>query len=317
MPVTINQGEIDQYLEQEHIDTSILKILAYFDIFQYPLTSDEIRQFAGRNIGEARLEQSLQQLLLDRVIFVKNDFFSLHNNPLLAIRRKQGNRRAEKLLPKAFAIGRFLYGFPFVRAVGISGSLSKNFADEKADIDFFIITKANRLWIARTIMHLFKKLTFLTGHQHYFCMNYYIDEEALLIEEQNVFTAAEIATLIPVRGDKAFHNFFTVNSWSNRFMATPDHNKKSNTYRSVAPGKKVIEAVFDNSIGNRIDDWLQKITTSRWNKKDIKGERNKNGLSMKLITGKHFSRSNPGAFQERVVALYEKKLTELKLRSRV
>ncbi len=314
MPVTINQEQIDQCLQQELIDSSILKILAYFDIFQYPLTSDEIRQFAGKNISEARMEQSLQQLLLDQVIFIKNDFFSLHKNPLLAIKRKQGNRRAERLLPKAFAIGRFLYAFPFVRAVGISGSLSKNFADETADIDFFIITKANRLWIARTIMHLFKKLTFLTGHEHYFCMNYYIDEEALLIGDQNIFTATEIATLIPVKGEKAFDDFFAINSWSNRFITTPGNtNEKATSYRSFAFGKKIIEAIFDNKAGNQFDDWLQKVSTRRWNKKDLKGERNKNGLSMKLITGKHFSRSNPGAFQEKVVALYEKKLAELKL----
>ena len=276
-------------------------------IFQYPLTADEIRQFAGRGISEARMEQSLQQLLLSETIFTKNDFFSLHNNPLLAIKRKEGNRRAEKLLPKAITIGRFLYRFPFVRAVGISGSLSKNFADEKADIDFFIITKANRLWIARTIMLLFKKLTFLTGHQHYFCMNYFIDEEALLIEEQNIFTATEIATLIPVRGDTVFDSFFAANNWSNRFMAVPGcSHKKPPSYRYFAVAKKAIESIFDNKAGNRLDDWLQKITTRRWNQKDLKGERNKNGLSMKLITGKHFSRSNPGAFQEKVVSLYEK-----------
>ena len=314
MQVTTSKGKIDQYLEQEFIDLSILRILAYFDIFQYPLTADEIRQFAGRGISEARMEQSLQQLLLSETIFTKNDFFSLHNNPLLAIKRKEGNRRAEKLLPKAITIGRFLYRFPFVRAVGISGSLSKNFADEKADIDFFIITKANRLWIARTIMHLFKKLTFLTGHQHYFCMNYFIDEEALLIEEQNIFTATEIATLIPVRGDTVFDSFFAANNWSNRFMAVPGcSHKKPPSYRYFAVTKKAIESIFDNKAGNRLDDWLQKITTRRWNQKDLKGERNKNGLSMKLITGKHFSRSNPGAFQEKVVSLYEKKLAELKL----
>ena len=314
MQVTTSKGKIDQYLEQEFIDISILRILAYFDIFQYPLTADEIRQFAGRGISEARMEQSLQQLLLSETIFTKNDFFSLHNNPLLAIKRKEGNRRAEKLLPKAITIGRFLYRFPFVRAVGISGSLSKNFADEKADIDFFIITKANRLWIARTIMHLFKKLTFLTGHQHYFCMNYFIDEEALLIEEQNIFTATEIATLIPVRGDTVFDSFFAANNWSNRFMAVPGcSHKKPPSYRYFAVAKKAIESIFDNKAGNRLDDWLQKITTRRWNQKDLKGERNKNGLSMKLITGKHFSRSNPGAFQEKVVSVYEKKLAELKL----
>jgi hypothetical protein len=85
--------------------------------------------------------------------------------------------------------------------------LSKNFADERADIDYFVVTKANRLWIARTLMHLFKKLTFLVGKQHYFCMNYFVDEEALTIQEKNLFTAVEVATLIPVCGNGSMESF--------------------------------------------------------------------------------------------------------------
>src|SRR4030095_7313073 len=177
-------------------ETGILRIMAYFDIFQYPLTKKEITQFLPELFSDAKLDLILQSMVLNKTVFLHSDFYSLHDNPLLACRRKEGNLRAKNLIPKGYSIGKFLYRFPFVRAIAISGSLSKNFADENADIDFFIITKANRLWIARTIMHLFKKLTFITGHQHYFCMNYYIDEEAWLIQDKNIFTAIEIGTLL-------------------------------------------------------------------------------------------------------------------------
>ena len=199
----------DSLLLQSAEEISILKVLVYFDIFQYPLTKNEIRKYLDKPFPESGFEDLLQQMLSKQVIFQHNDFYSLHNNGLLAPRRKEGNLRAQMLMPKAFRIGRFLFHFPYVRAVCISGSLSKNFADEKADIDFFIITKANRLWLARTFMHFFKKFTFLTGHQHCFCMNYYIDEEALLIEAQNIFTAVEVITLVPVCGKQAINNFFS------------------------------------------------------------------------------------------------------------
>ena len=203
-------------------EISILRLLAYFDIFQYPLTKNEIRQFLPELFSEAKLDDMLQHMLINETIFLHDDFYSLQNNPLLAYRRKEGNLRAKKLIPKAYTIGRFLFRFPFVRAIGISGSLSKNFADEKADIDFFIITKANRLWIARTIMHLFKKLTFITGHQHYFCMNYYIDEEALLIEDQNIFTAIEIGPCCRYVVNELHDNFFEINNWACKFFRSSD-----------------------------------------------------------------------------------------------
>ncbi len=291
----------------------ILKVLAYFDIFQYPLTRNEIRRFLDRTFRDEELDRYLQQLLAGQTIFCYNDFYLLHNNPLLVHRRKEGNLRAERLLPRAFKIGRFLFLFPFVRAVGVSGSLSKNFADEKADIDFFIITKANRLWIARTIMHVFKKLTFITGQQHYFCMNYYIDEKALLIEDQNIFTAIEIATLVPVSGKKALNDFFVTNKWSYQFFPGCRQGQLHNNKQEKSRIKRFAEGLFDNAIGEHLDNWLLRITTRRWQQKSLDGKRNKNGLRMELITGKHFARSNPGAFQEKVLALYEQKLSELKI----
>lgn len=291
----------------------ILKVLAYFDIFYYPLTKNEIREFLEQPLSEINFEELLAQMLADKSIFLHHDFYSLHNNFLLAYRRREGNLRAAKLLPKAFKIGRFLFHFPFVRAVCISGSLSKNFADEKADIDFFVITKANRLWIARTIMHLFKKLTFLTGHQHYFCMNYYIDEEALLIGDQNVFTAMEVTTLVPVCGRKAIDSFFSINDWRHQFFPFYGYHHVASDRAGKTWVKVFLEWIFANSLGNYFDKWLLKITTRRWEKKSSQGMRNKNGHTMHLLTGRHFSRSNPGAFQEKVLDLYEQKLNELKL----
>lgn len=294
-------------------EIGILRVLAYFDIFHYPLTKDEISRFLGKPFPEKDFEHVLQQMVAREIIFQYNNFYSLHNNPLLAPGRREGNLRAQKLMPKAFKIGRFLFHFPYVRAVCISGSLSKNFADEKADIDFFIITKSNRLWLARTIMHLFKKLTFFTGHQHYFCMNYYIDEKALLIDAQNIYTAVEVTTLVPVCGKKTMNDFFSSNNWTEKFFPghdcpeLPDENYKKPLI------KRFTEWVFNNRLGDYLDQWLMKITTHRWQKKNREGKRNKNGRTMKLITGKHFSRSNPGAFQEKVLAMYEQKLIELKL----
>jgi len=295
-------------------ECGILRILAYFDIFQYPLTKKEIRQFLPE-FTDAKLESILQSMILNRTVFLQNDFYSLHDNPLLAYRRKEGNLRAKKLIPRANSIGSFLYLFPFVRAIAISGSLSKDFAEENADIDFFIITKSNRLWIARTIMHLFKKLTFITGHQHYFCMNYYIDEEALLIQDKNIFTAIEIGTLLPVRGYRTLNEFFEVNSWSSEFInGVAKLNAPVRDKKEVKPWyKRFSESVFNNRIGDDLDKWLMGVTTRRWQNKNVKGIRNKNGRTMNLITGRHFSRSNPGAFQEKVLLLYKQKLNDLKL----
>lgn len=291
---------------------SILRTLAYFDIFHYPLHTEEIRTFSGIEMPEPLFTTCLQQLQEEEIIFTHHEFYSLQNNPLLVHRRRRGNERAARLLVKAERIGRFLYQFPFVRAVGVSGSLSKNFADEKADIDFFIITSANRLWIARTFMHLFKKLTYLAGRQHFYCMNYYIDDKAMLLEEKNIFTAIELKTLLPVSGEKIMQQFFGVNKWADQWLPVCDFRLQQRKDPPRSWFKQCIEWLFSNRMVNQLENYLFKITTRRWEKKAAKGERNRKGQTMGLITDKHFAKSNPGSFQEKVLMQYEQKLAALK-----
>ncbi len=291
---------------------SILKTLGYFDIFHYPLTREEIKTFLSAAADDDLFDQWLAELTTERSIYYFNGFYSLHNNPLLAYRRKQGNERAAGLLIKGNRIGRFLYQFPFVRAVGISGSLSKNFADEKADIDFFVITKTGRLWIARTLMHLFKKLTFFTGQQHFFCMNYYIDEKSLLLNQQNIFTAIEVKTLLPVSGEKTMQHFFTANQWAGKWLPGCSFRPQEKKDPSITWLKKLVEWMFSNKAGNLAEHYLFRLTEKRWSRKIKKEKRNDKGARMALITGKHFARSNPDDFQEKVLALYQQKLSAIR-----
>jgi len=293
-------------------ELAILKTLVYFDIFDYPLSQRDIKSFLECHLHDEVLTRALRQLISDRIIFKTGEFYSLQNNLQKAEKRLQGNLRAQKLLPRAAKIGAFLYKFPYVRAVAVSGSLSKNYADEKADIDFFIIAKENRLWIARTILHLFKKLTFLFGRQHFYCMNYFIDEKALIIPERNIYTAMEVVTLMPLAGNYTMNKFFEVNSWTEKWFPEYESGENLRISEKESWFKKFTERFFNKRKGDSLDDFLFALTTRRWQKKAREGRKNSKGKIMNLITGKHFSKSNPEAFQEKVVAMYQNKIDQLK-----
>ncbi len=290
----------------------IIKTLAYFDLFQYPLLPEEIGKFLDHPLKKEALAETLFFLKNEGIVFEKDGFFSLGNDPALAGRRRAGNTRAAALLTTANRIGRFLYQFPFVRGVGISGSLSKNFAGKDADIDFFIITAANRLWIARTLMHFFKKLSFLTGRQHWFCMNYYISTDALVIGEKNIFTATEVVTLIPVCGEECFRDFFIANDWVAEFYPNvyPRQNAVSVTGKDSWI-KKALENMPGKRLGNALDDRWMKITGKRWLQKEHRQRMNSKGEPMGLKTGKEFARPTPEHFQKKILDLYTQKLDAL------
>lgn len=286
-------------------EQSIIKALAYFNIFSYPLRKDEVYSFLDISSDKNSFEQALDTLCQDGIVYRIDEFYSLQKNSLLAERRKKGSQLAAGQLKIAARISRFLYRFPFVKGIAVSGSLSKNYADKNSDIDFFIITKANRLWVARTFMHLFKKLTFLTGRQHWFCMNYFIDELALEIKEKNVFTSIEVLTVIPLQGNGIFNDFFTANKWTKSFF--PVHQRRVPPTEEHRKGiiKAMAEHVLDNRLGDRLNGLLMRITLKRWNKKAAEHQRSYRGELLGLDGTFHYAKPDPSNFQRNILRRYE------------
>ncbi len=289
----------------------ILNTLAYFDVFHYPLSKEEIHRFHGHSNDSAVIDEALCSLLDDQYIFAIDEFYALHNDINLATRRRKGNQLAAQQMKIADRAARILSHFPYVRGLAISGSLSKNFCTEKADIDFFIIAKANRLWVARTFMHLYKKFTYLTGKQKWFCMNYYVDEACLEIEEKNIFTAMEICTLLPMHGKTALADFMQTNRWTKHYLPGIFNTFQRTPEMQRGWLARFTESLLNNRFGNWLDDRFMKITQKRWQKKELRQKKNENGFLMSMHVGKHYSKPNPVFFQDKVVEMYKTRLEAL------
>ncbi|MDO3643393.1 hypothetical protein [Mucilaginibacter sp. L3T2-6] len=293
------------------VKEQILETLSYFDLFDYPLSRAEIYLFLKKKHSFDVFEDGLRNLLNAGVIFQFDKFYTLKNDHYLVVRRNEGNKKAAGLIKIAEKVGNLLIRFPYVRGVAVSGSLSKNYADDGSDIDLFIITAKNKLWIARTIMHCFKKLTFLFNKEHLFCMNYYIDEQQLEIVEKNTYTAIEIATLIPLQGDVVFERFFAANAWIREYL--PNKTMRVSRAQPVRTYifKSLLELTFNNHAGNKLDNLLMKITSVRWLKKTQQEKLNSRGIVMGMITGKHFAKPDPKNFQNKLLVRYQYRMDRI------
>jgi hypothetical protein len=293
------------------IRKDILATLAYFNMFNYPLKKNEIFIFLGHCNDYREFEQALNNLQKESVIFKMGDFYSLQNDFKIAIRRYRGNEKATRMLKKAKTAAAIIAAFPFVKGVAVSGSLSKYFADDQSDIDFFIITTANRLWIARTFLHIFKKLTFIINRQSLFCMNYFIDEEEPAILEKNIYTAMEIATLLPLKGSGIIDNFFKANNWARNFFPNKYLHTPSTPITGKSWVKSFAEKALNNRFGDYLDDFLMNKTAKSWNSKTRANKKDSKGMLMSMHIGKHFSKPNPDIFQKKILQRYETSLSDI------
>jgi len=292
------------------LSKSIIKTLAYYDIFDYPLTLKEIYFCLDTNsIDKEELNAEANSLMTKNIIYMKNDYYLLNPDYNRVIRRVEGNGRAKGKMKTAKWFANFISLFPFVRAVFLSGSISKGYLDKEADIDYFIITKQNRLWLSRFLLVLFKKI-FLLNSYKYFCINYFISEDNLEIEEKNIYTATELVTLIPVYGAKLYDNFYYANAWIKSYY--PNYPKRDTS--NVPEGKlrfsqRIIEPILSTEPGDKLDDYVMNLFL-KFDKKRY-GTLDADTFSLAFKTRKNVSKHHPNYFQKKVLAALNQKIKQL------
>ena len=287
---------------------TLLKPLLYFSLFKYPLTEQEIFAFSElKNKKDFKVE--LNALVNNNIIYKIDGFYLCENNKDLVKRRLTGNKKAELILGKARKVSKFISKFPYVEGVGISGSLSKGYYDDDGDIDFFILTAPNRLWIARTLLILYKKI-FLLNSKKYFCVNYFISTNALEIDEKNRFTATEVATLIPMIGNGSFAEFYNKNKWAYTILPNQNINKNSSYLKPLKKPKltQVLEKLLNRGFGNYIDTLFMRLTYKKWKLKFKDLDRDSFNIALKST--KNVSKHHPQNFQKQVIGRLNKKYLE-------
>lgn len=111
---------------------------------------------------------------------------------------------------------------PFVRFIGISGSVASEFPQDEDDIDLFIVTKNDTAWIYRLYLYLMnishkkirsnEKVRRGEGVKDKFCINL-ITEERCLYFEDDIFNLNELLYIKPVYNKDFLNVIYLNNHW--------------------------------------------------------------------------------------------------------
>ncbi|MCB9201044.1 MAG: nucleotidyltransferase domain-containing protein [Flavobacteriales bacterium] len=297
--------------ETDAVQASVLRTLAYFDIFRHPVTVDELARFSDRTLERERLLATLDALRTEGLVQRHEGHWSLRDASKAVLGRREDEERARQRMPRAEAMARRIAAFPFVRAVFVSGSLSKGRLADDGDIDFFIITAPGRLWLARTLLVLYKKV-FLLNSRRDFCVNYFLDTEHLAVEDRNRFTAMEVATLLPMYGNGTTEAFFARNAWAFEQLPGADPRPSLEVAEGDTPRKRRWERRLSGALGETLDGWCMRLTWRYWQIKFPHMDRG--SFEVALRTRSYVSKHHPRNFQQRVLDALRGRLCELERR---
>ncbi len=286
--------------KEQILVSSIMEAVFYFDVFKYPLTSDEIFEFSNVKTTSEEVKSALANLLTHGILKEKSGFYFYSGSDSNCVEeRLNSEARALAISNKANRYAKFISGFPFVRSVSFSGSFSKGVIAKDGDVDYFIIVEPNRLWVCRTFLIAFKKI-FLFNSKKFFCVNYFIDTENLDVPDKNRFVATEIATLKNAFGTHDFQNFLTRNNWA--FEYFPQQKNISHLQASDCRKgrfKKSLEWLLSGKFGDKMDDVFLNFTIKKWKRKFP--HLNNSEFELNMRSKKNVSKHHPQGFQTKVL----------------
>lgn len=195
------------------LEEAILKTLAYSDIFDYPLTVDEIYKFLVISATKEEVKSCIEKI--NQINCTENYYYLLGRDEIVQT-RKQREIKSKKIFNRAMFYGKIIGRLPFVKMVALTGSLAMLNLSTEIDMDFMLITKSNRLWLARALAVTFGRFIRLLGDR--ICINLLISENALHWQVHDLYSAREICQMIPLLGFDTYNNFCVANLWAREFL---------------------------------------------------------------------------------------------------
>jgi predicted nucleotidyltransferase len=228
--------------------------VVYHDLFDYPLNfSDLVRWRMG--------DGQVSGLEVGRNVVCRNSHYYIEGKDGLPFKRLLRKRISDRKMAIARRATKILSHIPSVQVIGVTGSLAMKNATEASDIDLIIITKRGRLWTTRLICYLvawlFGVRTRKPGdgnESDKLCLNMWLDEESLTWSkgDRNIYTAHEIAQIIPLVNKNKIHERFL---WENRWIL----NFWPNAVRVQSTKPKTQSTIFLRTVYSALCVFLESI----------------------------------------------------------
>ncbi len=219
-------------------EKALLSAIAYFDIFEYPVTAFEAWQWSWfpRGAEQLFLSEALEILeTLEKKEYIESHrgFFCLKHRSNIVHFRSERSLFAERKYAKALRYAKLLRCIPGVRMVAVCNNLAISNARDASDIDFFIITQTGMAWVARFFAALFAKFFHARPEQgrtrDTICLSFFVAEDALDLRPvllpkrtdgaEDIYMAYWIRQLVPLYDAGEFYRkFLEANGWTEFFL---------------------------------------------------------------------------------------------------
>ena len=214
----------NQTTNRNKVKEAILKAVAFFDMFDYPLTPFEIWTFCGIKCELSEILEALNNNNLP--LKTKYGFYFLNNRSEIVDIRQRRYNYANRKFKRALKIARLFKIVPWIKMIAVGNSIGANNLRDDSDIDFFIITEAKRIWVTRWFCVGLAKFLNLRPQplkkRDTICLSFYITDDNLELKKlmlpenkiHDVYFVYWLANLVPIYNkDNSYLKLINANVW--------------------------------------------------------------------------------------------------------
>jgi len=170
---------------KETLEKMIIRILSFFDLFEYPLTAFEIWNYLDKKEGLSGLMSTLESH--PEIISQRNGFYFLSGRETIVATRLARYNYSNRKLKIARCFARLFGFFPGVQAVYLANTIGAHNLRDKSDIDFFIITAPGGIWRSRLycagLAKLLGRRPTAANKRDKLCLSFYIAADHLSLAD--------------------------------------------------------------------------------------------------------------------------------------
>ncbi len=214
------------YIMDEKLKQSILKTLAYFDIFGYALTKEELWRYLCIDYTDFKLDFTDFVSRLGDVPN-KDGFYFLPGREENVATRQMAVKWFEQKMKIAKRAVKKLRWIPFLRAVFVCNTLTGPGLKEESDIDVFVVARKGRLWLVRIFatltLSVYRLRRTKTKIKNRVCLSFYVADNNLNLEKiaikDDLYLMYWLAQLIPIYDPDNLHSSIQrANQWVKKYL---------------------------------------------------------------------------------------------------
>lgn len=239
-------------LKQKLNRQRILQTLIYSDIFDFPLTIDELYLYLHNDVSSSVTlpdKQTIKTIVegLRNEVTIQEGYVCCKGKEETIRKRQIRERISKKKLQEAMNLVPLLAWIPTIEVLGVSGAVAVYNADEQGDIDLFVIAQANTLWLTRACI-LLVLLVLGKRSSRGFCLNMLLASDALWLskEKRDIYIAHEVMQLLPlVTRHQTYEAFIQANAWIETVLPNVYRNKVQQMKKLIYQPRKHPAMIFD------------------------------------------------------------------------